>query len=198
MNRYVTLQAALSTLHHLDKWMEGHNGFIAGGVFKDIYTNKQPKDIDLFFRSEDDYLQARSYFSKNAPVYSRVYIGENAVGYDHLESGVRIELICSRFGSPEEIIREIDFTVAKFAYFKTESSDGEIFAIVRHHLYFDHLYEKKLIIEHELLDPVNTFERAFRYKGYGFDLDRASKKLLIEQLQGANSDKLRTDFTASV
>lgn len=33
----------------LDKYMEGHKGFIAGGCFKNILSGEKVKDIDIFF-----------------------------------------------------------------------------------------------------------------------------------------------------
>ena len=32
----------------LDRYMEGHNGFIAGGCFKNILSGERVKDIDIF------------------------------------------------------------------------------------------------------------------------------------------------------
>ena len=34
----------------LDKYMEGHKGFIAGGCFKNILSGERVKDIDIFLR----------------------------------------------------------------------------------------------------------------------------------------------------
>lgn len=39
----------------LDKYMEGHKGFIAGGCFKNILSGERVKDIDIFFESESDF-----------------------------------------------------------------------------------------------------------------------------------------------
>lgn len=36
----------------LDKYMEGHKGFIAGGCFKNILSGERVKDIDIFFARE--------------------------------------------------------------------------------------------------------------------------------------------------
>ena len=34
----------------LDKYMEGHKGFIAGGCFKNILSGNKVKDIDIFLK----------------------------------------------------------------------------------------------------------------------------------------------------
>lgn len=42
----------------LDKYMEGHKGFIASGCFKNILSGEKVKDIDIFFESESDFQEA--------------------------------------------------------------------------------------------------------------------------------------------
>lgn len=47
----------------LDKYMEGHKGFIAGGCFKNILSGEKVKDIDIFFESESDFQEAVNLFN---------------------------------------------------------------------------------------------------------------------------------------
>lgn len=47
----------------LDKYMEGHKGFIAGGCFKNILSGERVKDIDIFFESESDFQEAVDLFN---------------------------------------------------------------------------------------------------------------------------------------
>lgn len=47
----------------LDKYMEGHKGFIAGGCFKNIPSGERVKDIDIFFESESDFQEAVDLFN---------------------------------------------------------------------------------------------------------------------------------------
>lgn len=47
----------------LDKYMEGHKGFIAGGCFKNILSGERVKDIDIFFESESDFQEAVNLFN---------------------------------------------------------------------------------------------------------------------------------------
>ena len=48
----------------LDKFLIGHKGFIAGGCFKNIFNNERVKDLDIFFWSERDFLEAKKYFKQ--------------------------------------------------------------------------------------------------------------------------------------
>ena len=45
-------------LRQLDKFMCGHNGFIAGGCLKNLFNHEKIKDIDVFFKSQDDFTAA--------------------------------------------------------------------------------------------------------------------------------------------
>lgn len=47
----------------LDKYMEGHKGFIAGGCFKNILSGEKVKDIDIFFESESNFQEAIDLFN---------------------------------------------------------------------------------------------------------------------------------------
>ncbi|EPT8987983.1 hypothetical protein ACVTHN_003146, partial [Listeria monocytogenes] len=51
-------------LYFLDKFLEGHKGFIAGGCFKNIFNHEKVKDIDMFFRNEKDLNEAIHYYAE--------------------------------------------------------------------------------------------------------------------------------------
>lgn len=42
----------------LDIYMTGHNGYIAGGCFKNIFNGQRIKDIDIFFLTKGDFIEA--------------------------------------------------------------------------------------------------------------------------------------------
>ena len=56
-------------LRFLDKFMIGHNGFICGGCFKNIFNKEKVKDIDIFFESKKDWEEAVAYFDSMTPGY---------------------------------------------------------------------------------------------------------------------------------
>lgn len=41
-------------LNKLKKYIDGIDGFIAGGVFKNIFNNEPIKDVDIFFENEEN------------------------------------------------------------------------------------------------------------------------------------------------
>lgn len=176
----------------LDKYMEGHNGFIAGGCFKNIFTNKPFKDVDIFFKKKEDFKQAVEIFKKNE--YHRVYENKNSECYQKLGSNVKVDLVKGSFGLPEEIIGLFDFTITKFAYFKDEHENGLTYKSKYHPKFFEHLTLKKLVIDDKIPFPLGTFERSYRYKKYGYGMCRETKARLIDSLQGQSTENLSMDL----
>lgn len=105
----------------LDKYMEGHKGFIAGGCFKNILSGERVKDIDIFFESESDFQEAIDSFNDEKHQkegWKFKYRNEKACAFQKEGEKVWIEFIESEFGKPKEILRSFDFTVTKMAYYK--------------------------------------------------------------------------------
>lgn len=121
-------------LNFLDEFMQGHKGFICGGCFKNIFNHEKVKDLDVFFKSEDDYEEAVEYFDsmtegyegdeKRPVTYRFYYENKNVKAYKHIEKGTVIELCRKIFGTAEEILNQFDFTIVKFAYYKEEVEDA--------------------------------------------------------------------------
>ena len=114
-----------------------------------------------------------------------------------------LEFIESEFGKPEEILRSFDFTVAKMAYYKEpkyEEKEDDYFPfssasivayeykLLYHEKFFEHLHMKRLVIDENIPFPISTWERTYRYKGYGYDMCRETKKKLLEAIQKTDLD----------
>lgn len=115
-----------------------------------------------------------------------------------------VEFIESEFGKPEEILRSFDFTVAKMAYYKEpkyEEKEDDYFPfssasivayeykLLYHEKFFEHLHMKRLVIDENIPFPVSTWERSYRYKGYGYNMCRETKKKLLQALKGVNVEE---------
>lgn len=143
-------------LNWLDDFMMGHKGFICGGCFKNIFNKEKVKDLDIFFESESDFVDAVYYFDRQTAgyidycesdvgldedkaEYRFLYENDNVKAYVHKKTGVRIELCCKIFGTAEDILNQFDFTITKFAYYKEEvedETDAEVEAL------FDDFFEE--------------------------------------------------------
>lgn len=183
----------LFQVRKLDKYMEGHKGFIAGGCFKNIFEKKAFKDVDIFFEKMEDFKKALELFTADQE-FVKLYENDNSVCFKRKDRAVQVDLIRSVFGTPEEIISKFDFTIAKFAYHKHDKGDSITYKCLYHPKFFEHLVVKRLVIDDQIPFPVGTFERSFRYRGYGYGLCRESKAKLINALQGESTDNLSMDL----
>lgn len=161
----------------LDKYMEGHKGFIAGGCFKNILSGEKVKDIDIFFESEDDFQEAVDLFNDEKHQkegWKFKYRNEKVCAFQKEGEKVWVEFIESEFGKPEEILRSFDFTVAKMAYYKEpkyeeeeyEEEEDDYFPfssasivayeykLLYHEKFFEHLHMKRLVIDENIPFPV--------------------------------------------
>lgn len=195
MNTFIEkLANQIPKVRFLDIYMSGHNGFIAGGCFKNILNNEKIKDVDIFFENESDFISADIYFSTNED-YIFSYENKNTKAYKNIKTNIRVELVRNTFGTPNEILCKFDFSITKFAYCKRESdNDGIEYYCYYHVDFFEHLMLKKLVLEADILFPVSTFERSYRYRGYGYGLCKESKVNLINALQGANTANISNEL----
>jgi len=181
---------------HLQKYLEGHNGYIAGGCFKNIFKNEKAKDVDVFFENEADFESAKELFDENED-YTEIYENENAVGYYDTKRKMSIDLVKSQFRSPDEMISNFDFTITKFALYKeeVESEDGflsekevsrkEELKVVYHEDFFQHLTLNRLVIDGEIGSiqfPLNTFDRILRYSKYGYAPCTGTKTKIVRAI----------------
>lgn len=179
-----------SQIRWLDKYMVRHKGFIAGGCFKNILSGEKVKDIDVFFESIDDFNDAVDLFNSEdykKEGWSFKYRNEKVCAFQKEGEKIWIELIESEFGTPEEILRSFDFTIAKMAYFKKEvENNGEVnteYMILHYTHFFEHLHMKRLVIDENIPFPIGTWERTYRYYKYGYKMCRETKTKLIESIQ---------------
>lgn len=104
----------------------------------------------------------------------------------------------------DKILRSFDFTVAKMAYYKEpkyEEEEDDYFPfssasivayeykLLYHEKFFEHLHMKRLVIDENIPFPVSTWERSYRYKGYGYNMCRETKKKLLQALKDVNVEE---------
>lgn len=194
MNKYrIKSNKEISKVMFLDIYMTGHNGYIAGGCFKNIFNGQRIKDIDIFFLTKEDFIEACEYYDDNEN-YVFSYENNNTKAFKNKETNIRLELICSQFGEPLDILSKFDFSITKFAYYKDKSEDETEYKCMYHEDFFEHLIAKKLVVEKDIFFPVSTFNRVLRYSRYGYGLCRESKINIINSLQGQNPESISDEL----
>ncbi|MGX2947180.1 hypothetical protein [Enterococcus alishanensis] len=178
-------------LFFLDKFLIGHKGFISGGCFKNIFNSERVNDIDIFFRNQSDFESSKIYFQdlikKDPNNWRKSYQNEKVWAVYSIKDKIRIELIKSVFGKPEEILKGFDFTITKIAYYsdyeKIDENDYLAqFEIMYHEDYFEHLHTKRLVLDDEIQFPISTFNRSYKYQKYGYGMCRESKIRLLQAI----------------
>lgn len=148
------------------------NCWIAGGSVRDYFTGiTKASDYDLFFPSEEEYLKAKNYLNeKNAIVK-----WESNNGIKVLYNNNTFDLVKTRFfATPEDTIREFDFTVSMFAVDGNKVYHGETS--------FIDLSKKQLMIN-KITFPESTLYRAFKYYKKGFTMCAGEMKKIIEAIK---------------
>ena len=176
-----SLPTQLPKLRFLDRFMANHKGYIAGGCFKGLFQGEKIKDIDLFFENEADAKEADLYFQKNEE-FEKSWSNDRVSAHKCKKTGIIVEVIFGFTGYFENVVSSFDFTITKAVYRKNETGEYEFLA---HEKFFEHLMNKKLVIDDQILFPLSTFNRSFRYKGYGYGLCGESKEKIVTSLQGA-------------
>ena len=189
----------------LKEFLIGHPGIIAGGCFKSIFTGQKPHDIDMFFRSGEDFTKAIMYFKEHKEEYTPGYENRNVESFIHTRTGTRIECVRKIYGSPIDIISQFDFTIAKFAYEiesePPEDEDGDweyTDKIIYHHKFFEHLVMKRLVVDDVMPYPISTYNRTYKYSQSGFLPCRETKLKIIEAIRDLEDNPGETDLAESM
>ncbi len=103
-------------------------------------------------------------------------------------------MIRNTYGTAEEIISKFDFSITKFAYARKQEPEGVVYYNLFIDTFFEDMTNNKLVIDGDLLYPISSFERSYRYRTYGFGLCKESKAKLIESLKNSNTDDLSNDL----
>jgi len=151
---------------------------------------------------------AVSYFEHSTDDYKITYENNNAIGYRSQGASYWFDLIKGRCGTPDQILDMFDFTVTKFALYRdTKVSNNVIYVddlkfdivepeykVIYHPKFFEHLVTKKLVIDDQLLFPISTFNRTYRYRDYGYHLCRESKIKLLTELKNVEDVIINSDM----
>lgn len=154
--------------------------WIVGGAIRSYLSGGSKSDIDVCFRTIEDFEKAKEKIMNNKEIDAKViYDGTNV-----LKLSTRIglvDLVKKIFHSPVACIAQFDFTVICVAINK------DPFYFVCHEMFFIDLASRRLVIN-ALPFPLSTLQRLQKYiqKGFTicngglFDIARAIQRLNLD------------------
>lgn len=129
------------------------------------------KDVDIFFETEEDFLDALSFY-EGKDNCTKIYDTSNSVGFEFKDKGscnvAIVDLVRRNFGSPQKIIGKFDFTVTQCAMRKKESNGNDVMYELIYTQDFLSDYLTRTLRLTPGYDDNNMFERLTRYINYGY------------------------------
>lgn len=175
-------------LRILYPYIKENKGFIAGGVFKDLFLDKNFRDIDVFFINEYQHYNQILNLNSDEDFLNK-YENDNAIGFEEKSTKIRIDCVRKCFGNPSDILDSFDFTVSKFALFK---DDQKRLKVIYHPLFFQDLITKTLRFDTNSSDPISQFSRILKYSRYGFKIDKKDQINLIRKINQLNVNTINS------
>jgi hypothetical protein len=169
-------------IRFLFPYIKGKGGFIAGGIFKDLFHGNPYRDIDMFFKNDISFKMNMEYLT-NKRLFKLTYQNKNATGLKNDSKRINIDLVSRIFGSPEDILDSFDFTVSKFCLYE----ENRKIKVLYHRSYFEDLTNKRLRFNHDTLQPISLLNRVLKYSKYGFKLEKKDFLFLVEQINKLDS-----------
>ena len=86
----------------------------------------------------------------------------------------------------DEAVAHFNSLVEESEDFPFDGSDDKWhweYMLLYHRDFFEHLHQKRLVLDNKIPFPISTWERSDRYKGYGYNLCRESKKKLLDAIR---------------
>lgn len=136
-----------------------HNAFLVGGAITSIFSNSKINDLDIYFRTEDDYNNCLNELLK---ISRAKHESNSAVTFPRLLN-IPVQLIKKVIRPTiQEIFDEFDFTVCMGGY------DFQKKEFVFHHDFFKHLAQRELVFNTKSKNPIHALLRVEKYKSRGY------------------------------
>lgn len=165
--------------------------WIAGGALRDYFSYGYIKsDIDLYFPNEKEMNKCLKYFTEvNADIDETftvntnskrgkiIYENENVVSITY--RNMQLDIVKRYFKTPENAIKEFDFTVSCAAVDREK--------VYFHETFFIDLAKKALVIN-KLPHPISTLWRMQKYIKKGFTICKGGLLEIVEAIQKLERD----------
>lgn len=168
----------LALLDDIDRII-ADNIYIAGGAIADAWQDKNPKNIDVYFKSFsviDNFLEILSLWKDNRPEDDRIFISDNAVTFNF--SNTPVQFVTCVAGSPELVLSAFDFVHTQgyidLAYLR-QGSKGFVYCTNE---FVTSCNTKELEYVGSTY-PLDSLRRAFKFVSRGWKLSYESMLRLV-------------------
>lgn len=146
-----------------DSFLPEH-GIIAGGALASAFTRREIQDVDIYFRSKADFIQAvRDAYDEGMWC---VLATDRAVTFQ--SSGKIVQLMCfDWFAAPAAVFDAFDFTGCMAAY----DIDAEQFVFQEE--FFKHAAQRHLKFHSGTRYPYGSLLRVLKYQSRGYNIGKA-------------------------
>jgi len=165
MKQYMREQAILQRLMGSTFYnaMVAHDGFVAGGAVRSVFTSQPINDFDIFFSTLKDAQSCFESFceGEESPTFMETDACWSHKGdgkCENVPEGMRFQLIKASVGQPEEIINRFDFTMCMAAWVPTVG-------FVLHDKFLLHCSQKLLCFNTKAEYPICSMWRALKFIG---------------------------------
>lgn len=162
-------------LECLYDFIKSSNEWIAGGCFKNLFLGQRPKDLDMFFATNEARQTRMVELALNE--YKKAFQSDKSTKMKN--DSYSIDIVKSDYLGLEEVLSQFDFTVTKFGMRLNDNGEYEV---VFHEDFFQDLIAKKLVCDNDILWPLSTFDRMLRYCRYGYAPCKETKKKLVRAM----------------
>lgn len=137
------------------------DAFIAGGALTSVFTRREIKDVDIYFRSEESFRSAVE--SAYADELWCVAATDRAVTF--VDGSCVVQLMCfDWFDSPVAIFDAFDFTACMAAY------DIQAQEFVFHESFLKHAAQRHLSFHSGTRYPFGSLLRVLKYQSKGYSI----------------------------
>ena len=163
--------------------------FVAGGYFVSHFCQQSVRDIDFFFETHEDFEKAYTVV-KGLPQY-QVTLDNDWVVNILVRDKHKMQFVKKfNYDHVNKLFDAFDFTICKFAY------DGINCYYPLN--YFQHVVERRLIIEGNPRYPLAVIKRALKYSKRGFTFEDTYLKDTLKAINSTSINFQDPDQTGVV
>lgn len=170
-----------------------HNAVIAGGAITSIFSAREIKDYDIFFKDQNAFDNTLSHFSSRSKTYTKTYESNASVTFSQGRNTIQLIKLPQTFQpTAEKLVNTFDFTICMGAY------DFEAEKFFFHHDFLKHIAQRKLIYNLNCIRPVSAVVRIKKFEQKEYSISKAELLKVIfsvQQLQINSYDEVLEHLT---